>query len=153
MKKIVTLLALFALVSCANNDFKTGQRFSESSPDFYLSIAPSFAKPYEYELINNSLFFREYSGVGGYDWGKSNEISKAQVTREQSEKIRQLSVAAIKEAILEEQSGIDVVVMDGVSWYLLSDFGFGPFLSAKTNNPPKAFYSLQKYLDGILSHE
>ncbi len=144
---------LFAVVSCANNDFKIGQRFSEDSPEFYLSIAPSFSQPYEYELSGESLVVREYSGLGGYDWGKSIEVSRAQVTREQSEKIRELSVSAIKEALLEEQSGIDVVVMDGVSWYLLSDYGFGSFLSAKTNNPSKLFYDLQEYLNEILPHE
>lgn len=143
---------LFAMVSCANNDF-TGQRFSEDSPEFYLSIAPSFSQPYEYELNGESLVLREYNGLGGYEWGKSTEVSRVKVTQEQNAKIRELSVSAIDQALLEEQSGIDVVVMDGVSWYLLSDYGFGPFLSVKTNNPPKSFYDLQEYLDGILPRE
>ena len=118
-----------------------------------MSIAPSFSKPYEYELRGERLTVREYSGLGGYEWGRSIEVSNVQVTREQSEKIRALSVFAVKEALQEEQAGIDIVVMDGVSWYLLSDYGFGPFLSAKTNNPPKSLYSLQEYLNGVVSRE
>lgn len=153
MKKIIILIILFAVVSCASNNFKTGQRFSEDSPEFYLSIAPSFSKPLEYELRGDRLVVREFSGLGGYDWGKSIEVSNVQVTQEQSERVRALSVAAVEEALHEEQSGIDVIVMDGVSWYLLSDYGFGPFLSAKTNNPPKSFYDLQEYLNGIVSLE
>ncbi|WP_028886803.1 hypothetical protein [Teredinibacter turnerae] len=151
MKKIIILIVLFVLASCASDSFKTGQRFSEDSPEFYLSIAPSFSKPYEYELIGDRLTVREYSGLGGYEWGKSIEVSVVQVTRKQHEKIRALSVTAVREALKEEQEGIEILVMDGVSWYLLSDYGFGSFLSAKTNNPPKSFYTLQKYLNEIVS--
>lgn len=153
MKKIILLIILFLVASCANDAFRTGQRFSEDDPEFYLSIAPSFSQPYEYELSAGSLIFREYSGLGGYGWGKSAEVSRTEVTQEQSEKIRELSVLAIKEALLEEQSATEIVVIDGVSWYLLSDYGFGPLVSVKTNNPPKLFYDLQEYINGILSSQ
>lgn len=138
------------LSSCAGHKAKTGQRFSENNPDFYLSIAPSFAVPHEYEVASNSLVLRKYSGVGGYNWGKSREQSRKTLTAAQEQKIRELAIAAVKESIQEEQAGIDVVVMDGTGWYMLTDSGFGPFLSVSTNNPPKSFYELQKYLESIL---
>jgi hypothetical protein len=150
MKLNIILILAVMLSSCAGHQAKTGQRFSENMPDFYLSIAPSFAAPHEYEVSSNFLFFREYSGVGGYNWGKSKEQSRKTLTVAQEQKIRELAVAAVKESIQEEQAGIDVVVMDGTGWYILTDYGVGPFFSVSTNNPTNSFYELQKYLESIL---
>lgn len=150
MKLNIILILALMLSACAGHQSKTGQRFSESSPEFYLSIAPSFAAPYEYEVVSNSLVIRKYSGVGGYNWGKSNEQSRKILAVSQKQKIRELAIAAVKESIQEEQAGIEVVVMDGTGWYLLTDYGLGPFMSVSTNNPPNSFYELQKYLESIL---
>ena len=40
--------------------------------------------------------------------------------------------------------------MDGTGWYILTDYGLGPFLSVSTNNPPNSFYELEKYLESLL---
>lgn len=149
MKQTIILVMAMLLSSCAINPTKTGQRFSENSPTFYMSIAPSFSAPYEYEVIDDNLIFRKYTGLGGYKWGKKKEQSRKTISIAQEEKIRALAIAAVKESI-PEQAEIDVIVMDGTNWYILTDYGFGPFLSASTNNPPNGFYELQKYLDSIL---
>lgn len=141
---------MLVLSACVGHQAKTGQRFSENSPDFYPSIAPSFSAPYEYELVSDFLVLRKYNGVGGYSWGKSSEQSKKKLTVSQEQKIRELAIAAVTESIQEEQAGIEVVVMDGTGWYLLTDYGLGPFLSVSTNNPPNSFYELESYLESLL---
>lgn len=149
MKYAFIILCIFSFTSCTFNEFRTGQRFEEESPDFYMSIAPSFSEPYEYEIHYNNLFYREYNGLGGYDWGRAQEVSKVEITLEQMKHIRELAITAIKESI-EEQLGHEILVMDGVSWYLITDFGLGPFLAAKTNNPSDSFYQLRNYLNELL---
>lgn len=150
MKLHIILILALMLSACAGHQLKTGQHFSEKSPEFYLSIAPSFAAPYEYEVVSNYLVLRKYNGLGGYNWGKSKEQSRNILTVSQEQKIRELAIAAVKESIQEEQVGIEVIVMDGTGWYLLTDYGLGPFMSVSTNNPPNSFYALEKYLESIL---
>lgn len=149
MKQTIILIMAMLLSSCTINQTKTGQHFSENSPAFYMSIAPSFSAPYEYEVIDDNLIFRKYTGLGGHNWGKKKEQSRKTLSNEQEKKIRELAIAAIKESIPEHEE-TDVIVMDGTGWYILTDYGFGPFLSASTNNSPNGFYELQKYLDSIL---
>ena len=138
------------LSSCASHQTKTGQRFYEDSPSFYLSIAPSFSAPKEYEVVENSLILRTYSGAGGYNWGKRKEQLIKILTTAQEQEIRKLAVAAVKESTEEDQAGDEVIIMDGIGWYILTDYGLGPFLSVSTNNPPNSFYELEKYLESLL---
>ena len=74
------MLLVVMLSSCAPYQTKTGQRFYEGSPSFYLSVAPSFSAPKEYEVVANSLILRTYSGAGGYNWGKRKEKLKKTLT-------------------------------------------------------------------------
>ena len=94
------------LSSCASHQTKTGQRFYEDSPSFYLSIAPSFSVPKEYEVVENSLILRTYSGAGGYNWGKRKEQLRKTLTTVQEKEIRKLAVAAVKESTEEDQAGL-----------------------------------------------
>lgn len=150
MKLSITMLLIVMLSSCAPYQTKTGQRFYDGSPSFYLSVAPSFSAPKEYEVVANSLILRTYSGAGGYNWGKRKEKLKKTLTTAQEKEIRKLAIAAVKESIQEEQAGVEVIVMDGTGWYILTDYGLGPFLSVSTNNPPNSFYELEKYLESLL---
>lgn len=153
MKLITIIISVFLLCSCSTTPEYTGQQFSEDSPDFYLSIAPSFDKPYEYEIHDTTLVLREYSGLGGYDWGRKNLVAKVTVTLKEQEKIRRLTFKAIADTIhIEEERrkrGELVVVADGTSWYIQS--GIVPFLSIRTNNiESNAFGELKSHLDFIL---
>ena len=118
-----------------------------------MSVAPSFSEPFEYEINSDELTLREYDGLGGYDWGRKKEVSRVKITLEQEKNIRKLSIATIIESIEKEQEGEEIVVMDGTSWYVLTDFGFGPFLSYSTNNPGDTIYILHDYLEKLLSNE
>lgn len=80
---------------------------------------------------------------------KERKIKKTLTTAQEKE-IRKLAVAAVKESIQEEQAGVEVIVMDGIGWDILTDYGPGPFLSVSTNNPPNSFYELEKYLESLL---
>lgn len=153
MKHLLVILIIFATTSCTFNNFRTGQRFEEESPYFFMSVAPSFSEPFEYEISSDELILREYDGLGGYDWGRGKEVSRVKVTLEQERNIRELSIATIIESIKEEESGEEIVVLDGTSWYILTDFGFGPFLSYSTNNPGDSIYKLHGYLNNLLSNE
>ncbi len=153
LKFFLATIAVLFLSSCTTSQFKTGQSFVEDSPDFYLSIAPSFGNPFEYEISSGKIIFREYSGKGGYDWGKITNTIHKTIDANQQAKIRELTVTAVKDAVVSEQNGIDVVVVDGTSWYILSDYGFGPFLSISTNNPPDSFYAVKEYVENIFTIE
>lgn len=153
MKLNLILILAFFVSSCTGNIPKTGQRFQENSPSFYLSIAPSFSSPQEYEVISNVLVHRVCNGLGGYNWGKCNEQSRKTLVVTQEETIRNLAVAAVKASIQEEQIGNEVLVMDGTGWYIMSDYGLGSFYSVSTNNPPDSFHELLKYLESLLQQE
>jgi hypothetical protein len=153
MKLNIIILLVLMLCSCASHQTKTGQRFYENGPSFYLSIAPSFSTPKEYEVVANHLVLRTYSGTGGYNWGRKREKLRRTLTTAQEQEIRELAVAAVKESIQEEQAGTEVIVMDGVGWYILTDYGQGPFLSVSTNNPTNSFYKLETYLEGLLQQK
>ena len=152
MKYIVTIIATLFLFSCSSHPGYTGQQFVEESPTFYMSIAPSFDKPYEYEVKDRILEIRAYSGLGGYGWGSRKVIATSSISQEEQEKIRSLSLEAIADTINIEkkrrENGEMVVVTDGVTWYIQSDIG--PFLSISTNNPEsEAFGELHDLLDSI----
>lgn len=153
MNRLLILTVLIATTSCTFNEFRAGQRFEKESPSFYMSVAPSFSQPFEYEINSDELVLREYSGLGGYDWGRKKEVFRVKVTLEQKKNIRQLSIATISESIAEEKEGEEIVVMDGTSWHVLTDFGFGPFLSYSTNNPGDTMYKLHGYLETLVSNE
>ncbi len=149
MKSLLLILLLLSLSACATKQYKTGEWFNEESPEFYISLAPSFKAPYEYELKSGQITFRKYGGLGGYDWGKVIYTSNRIISKQQEEAIRKLAVTAIKEAAIEDEKGIDVFVADGTGWYIMTDYGFGPFLSVSTNNPPDSFYSLKQYIESL----
>lgn len=86
MKLAIILIVAMVLSSCAINQNKTGQHFSENSPTFYMSIAPSFSAPYEYEVISNNLILRKYSGLGGSKWGIKKEQSRKVLSVAQEKK-------------------------------------------------------------------
>jgi len=156
MKYIYILFTMLLVCSCSKSPRYTGQWFVEKSPSFYLSIAPTFDKPYEYEVLDNTLVYREYSGLGGYNWGSRKVVAKSDITREEQEKIRSLTLDAIADTISLEkkrsESGEFIVVLDGISWYIQSDVG--PFLSIRTNNPEsQAFNDLVVLLNSILERE
>ena len=156
MKYIVIIITTLFLFSCSTYQGYTGQRFVEESPTFYLSIAPSFAEPYEYEVKNRVLVFRKYSGLGGYNWGRKRVVAKSGISQEEQESIRALTLEAIADTISIEkkrkESGEVIVVLDGTGWYIQSDLD--PFLTISTNNPEsKAFSELLNLLKLILKRE
>ena len=139
------------ITACVGQNRTRGQYFyAEDSPAFYLSLAPSFNAPYEYIIRDNKLYLRELDGHGGYNWGRSNETESVLLTRGDEKKIRYLVIAAVKEAALEEEKGIDVIVMDGTNWFIQSSYGFGPSVAISTNNPPESFFDLKDFIDSLL---
>ena len=152
MKTFLTLLMAFLLSACTSH-VKTGQVYLEDSPSFYMSVAPSYSAPFEYELVSDTLIFREYSGSGGNDWGTSKEVARETLSTAQKNKLRELSVAAVKSSVQQAEVNEAIIVLDGTSWYLLTDYGFGPFLSTSTNDPQENFYQLRDYVNGILGIE
>ena len=153
MKSLLISLAVILVCSCSTHPSYTGQRYVEESPTFYLSIAPSFQAPSEYEVRNNTLFFREYSGFGGFDWGSRKVVAVSEIGREQQDKIRALTLKAIADTISIEsersRAGAVVVVADGTQWYIQSDTN--QFFSLSTNNPEsEAFSDLLILLNSIL---
>ncbi|MFO1368446.1 MAG: hypothetical protein U1F46_05570 [Marinagarivorans sp.] len=153
MNQLLILLVLITTTSCTFNKFRAEQHFEEKNPSFYMSVAPSFSQPFEYEINSDELVLRKYYGLGGYNWGRKKEVCRVKVTLEQKNNIRQLSIATIRESITEEKEDEEIVVMDGTSWYILTDFGFGPFLSYSTNNPGDTMYRLREYLDTLASNK
>lgn len=153
MKRILILLILLLTTSCALNSFKTGQRFDEGRPSFYMFVAPSFSNPFEYEIDSGELIFREYEGIGCYECTRKKEIYRVRLTSEHQKNIRELLVATIGESIDEEQEGREIIVLDGTSWNVISNYGFGPFLSYSTNNPGQSMYVLRDYLEKLLANE
>ena len=148
------MLAL--LSSCSSSPKYTGQGYDPKSPDFYLSLAPSFSVPFEYEVQGGFLIYREYSGLGGYNWGTSRVLAKKEISREEKNRLDELSLQAIEDTINIEQernsSGEIIVVMDGTEWYIQT--GISPFLSISTNNPEsKAFNKIRNLLVSILERE
>ena len=151
MRLLLILITILSMSSCVNHQPNRGQYFiMDNRSSFYLSIAPSFDAPYEYEISLNNLVLRKFDGLGGYEWGKSKDVSSTTLTREQQQMVRLLAITAIKNTILEEEKGIDVVVKDGTSWHIQSDYGLGPSLSASTNNPPQSFFELRDFIEGLL---
>lgn len=151
MKPLLNLLLVLFLCSCASQKQIRGNYFfDDKSPFFYLAIAPTFSEPWEYEITSDHLILKEYDGLGGYEWGNATVTASIEVTKEQEAELRRLTVAAIKDVILEEEKGIDVIVMDGTNWFLHSDYGFGPGLVTSTNNPTDSFFELKNYLEKIL---
>ena len=153
MKYTVILFTTLFVYSCSTNPGYTGQKFVEESPTFYLSIAPSFGKPYEYEVQNNTLVFREYSGLGGYNWGARKVVVTSEISQEVQQNLRALTLEAIADTISIEkkrrESGEIVFVADGTTWYIQSDNG--AFLSISTNNPEsEAFSQILALLNSIL---
>jgi hypothetical protein len=152
MKYIIVFLSVL-LCSCSSNPKYTGQQFDWDNPVFYLSLAPSFAKPVEYEVQDNILVYREYSGLGGYKWGSRKVIDEVKISREEKNKLDELTHQAIADTIIVEkkrnESGEIIVVADGTVWYIQS--GIVPFLSISTNNPEsEAFSKILALLNVIL---
>lgn len=152
--KYIAILLVWFLSSCSSSPNFTGQVFDEKTPFFYLSIAPSFDKPYEYEIRNDILVLREYSGLGGYNWGTKRVVAKSEMSQEVQAKISKLAQEAIADTIRIEKNrtevGDVVLVMDGTNWYIQLDVGY--FLSISTNNPEsKAFNELHSLLKLILN--
>lgn len=156
MKQFALILTAMLVCSCSMNPGYTGQQFVEDSPTFYLSLAPSFHKPCEYEIRDKKLVYREYSGLGGYGWGRRKDVATSSISQEHQDKIRALTLEAIADTISIEkwrrENDEMVVVTDGTTWYIQSDIG--PFLSISTNNPEsKAFKELLTLLNSILGRK
>jgi hypothetical protein len=157
MKFIIIFLLFISLCSCSTNQRYTGQGFDPDNPTFYLSLAPSFGKPFEYELLfDNTLVYREYSGLGGYKWGTKKVIAKIVISREEEKELNALALEAIADTIKFEQvrnkSGVLEFVSDGTGWYLQS--GIVPFVSVSTNNPEsKAFSEILTLLNSALERK
>lgn len=154
MKHYFLILTALLVCSCSTNPGYTGQQFVEDSPTFYMSIAPSFHKPCEYEVHERTLVYREYSGAGGYNWGHRTVVATSKISQEQQDKIRSLTLDAIANTISIEQfrkeNDEEVLVTDGTTWYIQSDIG--TFVSISTNNPEsKAFVELRDLLNSILN--
>ena len=152
MKYIIVFLSVL-LCSCSSNPKYTGQKFNSHHSIFYLSLAPSFGKPVEYEVQGNILLHREYSGLGGYKWGSRRIIVEAAISREEVNKLDELTQQAIADTIVVEnrrnESGENIVVADGTGWYIQS--GIVPFLAISTNNPEsEAFSEILTLLNVIL---
>ena len=150
MKNLLLSLLLFLTFGCAqNNDYRTGQRFAINDPDLYMSIAPSFRKPYEFELKGEILIYSQYSGAGGYKWGIKSDIREAKLTPEQIKKIRKLSLYAIDSALDYEQGSELDIVLDGTFWYL--QINFKSFVVATALTPRSfKFVVLENYLMSIM---
>lgn len=153
INRLLMLSVLFAIASCTFNARKPGQYFNDECPTFYMSIAPSFSHPFEYEITSVVLVVREYSGLGGYNWGRRKEVARVKVTPQQEKDIRQMSMAAITQSIVEANEVEDIIVLDGTSWYVLSDTDMdsGPFLACSTNNPGDTFYKLHNYMKTLIT--
>ena len=151
LMKILFIYILVAFtVSCSNmGGYRTGQRFAINDPDLYLSIAPTFKSPYEFELKGSVLTYAKYSGHGGYNWGSKEKVQAAELTTEQLEKIRVLSLAAIESVVKYEQSESLEVVLDGTFWYLQANFK--SFVVVTTSVPQGTeFAELEGFLLGII---
>ena len=156
MKYFTIIPILVLLCSCASSPKYSGQRYESERPFFYMSLAPSFSKPFEYEVQGNTLIYREYSGKGGYNWGTRKVVAKKEISREEKNKLDQLTLQAIEDTINIEQernkTGELVVVMDGTNWFIQS--GIVPLLSIRTNNIESSAYNkIKNLLDSILGRE
>ena len=153
--RYIPLVIIFLLqISCSTEPRFTGQWYVEDSPSFYMSIAPTFGNPFDFEIQDEELEYREYSGFGGYDWGSSKVVATVKTTREERNIIDALSKEAIADTIAIYKRRLEndelVVVADGTSWYIQS--GVSPFVSIRTNQPDsKAFEELLDLLNSIVT--
>ena len=117
--KIVGII-IFALFSgCATKSIKLDSAMDERifSPFALIQIAPTFEKPIEYELTQHEpyvLFYSEYDGKGGYNWGKKVKTTRIDLSEEQHIK----AVELLKSCLTTLPQNDHALGPDGTTWVL-----------------------------------
>lgn len=153
MKCIIVLSILLSSISCSSHQKCTRQYFQDDAPVFYISIAPSFDKPSDFEVKNNQLIYRQYSGLGGYKWGSKKVVASSGISLAEQEKLHALILQAFADAVRiqkeQTENGEEIVTLDGSEWLIQSNF-YQPLSIGITNPNSKVFYELINFLESVL---
>lgn len=117
--KIVSIIILVLLSGCATKSKETDYTQNEwiFSPFALIKIVPTFEKPIEYELTQHepyALFYSEYDGKGGYNWGKKVKTTRINLSKEQHIKAVELLNACLTTLPRNDHS----LGPDGTTWIL-----------------------------------
>lgn len=157
LKALCLVLFLTALAGCVGPEKSIEYTLSDliQAPWLRIQVAPTFEAPEQYEVNRHDphlLIYTQYSGSGGYDWGKKHKVIRVPLTLEQHEKTKSLADAVLREFPRRDE----VVGFDGTTWVFESSIYQYTKLAAWTpehNTADRGYVSLlelRDYLHGLV---